>query len=114
MPVIPVNPNHLAASAARKRTPSAAVCESPPRAAKSRANNALVHGASASTPWIDRDADNSVGLANANAVPVAAFAAAEGRAAASARSYDSSASERAVDIIGGGLRCFWVKVHWYP
>ncbi len=34
MPVIPVNPNHPTASAARKRTPSAAVYESPPRAAK--------------------------------------------------------------------------------
>ncbi len=51
MPVIPVNPNHPTASAARKRTPSAAVRESPPRAANARATNALMHGASASAPW---------------------------------------------------------------
>jgi hypothetical protein len=68
MPVIPVDPNHPAASAAhkrtpsvaiselpaasaaRKRTPSAAICKSPPRAAKGRANNALMHVASASAP----------------------------------------------------------------
>ena len=86
MPVIPVNPNHPAASAARKRTPSAAVRESPPRAAKSRANNALMHGASAPAPQIATDADNSVGLANVNAVPVVLFAAAAGSVGASARS----------------------------
>ena len=105
MPVIPVNPNHPAASAARKRTPSAAVRESPPRAAKSRANNALMHGASAPAPRIatEEDADNSVGLANVNAVPVVLFAAAAGSVAASARSYDSSgSSESDLDIIGGG------------
>ncbi len=92
MPVIPVNPNHPAASAARKRTPSAAVRKSPPRAAKSRANNALMHGASSPTPGIATDADNSVGLADVNAVPVVLFAAAAGSVAASARSYDSSSS----------------------
>jgi len=102
MPVIPVNPNHLAASAACKRTPSAAVRESPPRAAKSRANNALMHGASAPAPLIATDADNSFSLANVNAVPVVLFAAAAGSVAASARSYDSSSSESNLDIIGGG------------
>ena len=45
MPVIPVNPNHPAARAVRKRTLSAIVCKSPPRAAKIRANSALMHGA---------------------------------------------------------------------
>ena len=50
MPVIPVNPNHPSASAARKWTPSAVICESPPQAAKARANNALMHGDSASPP----------------------------------------------------------------
>ena len=81
-----------------------AVCESPPRAAKSRANNALMHGASAPAPRIatEEDADNSVGLANVNAVPVVLFAAAAGSVAASARTYDSSgSSESDLDIIGG-------------
>jgi len=87
-----------------------------------------MHGASAPTPGIATDADNSVGLANVNAipvvlfaaavanvnaVPVVLFAAAAGSVAASARSYDSSSSESDFDIIGGGLRCFWAKVHWY-
>ena len=103
MPVIPVNPNHPAASAARKRTPSAAVRESPPRAAKIGANNALVHGASACAPRIATDADNGAGLANVHAVSVAAFAAAAGSVPASARSDDSSnSSESDLDIIGGG------------
>jgi hypothetical protein len=114
MPVIPVNPNHPAASAARKRTPSVAVSESPTRAAKIRANNALMqHGASAAAPLIATDADNGIRLAHAHAVSVAAFAAA-GSVAASARFYDSSnSSESDLDIIGGGLQCFWAKVHWY-
>ena len=73
MPVIPVNPNHPAASAARKRTPSAAVCESPPRAAKNRVNNVPMHGASTSAPRIATDADYGAGLANAHAVSVAAL-----------------------------------------
>ena len=72
-----------------------------------------MHGASAPAPRIATDADNSVGLANVNAVPVVLFAAAAGSVAASARSYDSSSSESDFDIIGGGLRCFWAKVHWY-
>jgi hypothetical protein len=102
MPVIPVNPNHPAASAARKRTPSAAVCKLPPRAAKIRANNALMHGASASAPRIVMDADNGIGLAHAHAISVAAFAAAADSVAVSARSYDSSnSSESDLDIIGG-------------
>jgi len=113
MPVVPVNPNHPAASAARKWTPSAAVRELPPRAAKSRANNALMHGSSTPAPGIATDADNSFSLANVNAVPVVLFAAAAGSVAASARSYDSSSSESNLDIIGGGLHCFWAKVHWY-
>jgi hypothetical protein len=108
MPVSPVNPNHPTASTARKQTPSAAVHQSPPRAAKIRANNALVHGASASAPWIATDAGNGAGLANAHAVSVAAFAAAAGSVTASARSDDSSnSSESDSDIIGGGVRCFW-------
>ncbi len=91
------------ASAARKRTPSAAICKSPPRAAKVRANNALMHGASASAPRIATDADNGIGLAHAHAISVAAFAAAVDSVAASARSYDSSnSSESDLDIIGGG------------
>ncbi len=104
MPVIPVNPNHPAASAARKWTLSAAVCESPPRAAKIRANNALMHGVSASAPWIATDADNGIGLAHAHAISAAAFAATAGSVVASARSYDSSnSSESDLDIIGGGV-----------
>jgi len=87
MPVIPVNPNHPAASAARKQTPSAAVRESPPRAAKTRANNALMHGASASPPRchdvasvavasVATDAGNVAGLTAALAVSTATLAAA--------------------------------------
>jgi hypothetical protein len=103
MPVIPVNPNHPTASAAHKRTPSVAVHESPPRAAKIRVNNALVHGASASAPRIAMDAGNGAGLANAHVVSVAAFAAAAGSVAAPAHSDDSStSSESDLDIIGGG------------
>ena len=65
MPVIPVNPNHPAASAACKRTPSAAVRESPPRAAKARADNALMqHGASASPPQCHDVASASVAVAS--------------------------------------------------
>jgi hypothetical protein len=62
-----------------------------------------MHGASAPAPRIttEEDADNSVGLANVNAVPVVLFAAAAGSVAASARSYDSSSSESDLDIIGG-------------
>jgi hypothetical protein len=85
MPVIPVNPNHPAASAARKQTPSAAVRESPSRAAKARANNALMHGASASAPRchdvasvavasVATDAGNDAGLAAAHAISAAALA----------------------------------------
>ncbi len=49
------------------------------------------------------DADNSVGLANVNAVPpVVLFAATAGSLVASARSYDSSSSGSDLDIIGGG------------
>jgi hypothetical protein len=95
MPVIPVNPNHPAASAARKRTPSAAVRESPPRAAKTRTNNALMHGASASPPplchdgasvgvaSVATDAGNAAGLASALAVSTATLAAAAGSPACS-------------------------------
>jgi hypothetical protein len=82
MPVIPVNPNLPAASAAHKRTPSAAVRKSPPRAAKAKANNALMHGASASPPpchdvasvgvaSVAMDAGNAAGLASALAVSTA-------------------------------------------
>jgi hypothetical protein len=66
-------------------------------------DNALVHGASASAPWIATDADNGAGLANAHAVSVAAFAAAADSVAASARSDNSSnSSESDLDIIGEG------------
>ena len=62
-----------------------------------------MHGASAPAPRIATDADNSVGLANVNAVPpVVLLAAAAGSLAASARSYDSSSSGSDLDIIGGG------------
>ena len=71
MPVIPVNQNHPAASAARKRTPpSAAVRESPPRAAKDRANNALMqHGGASASVATDAGektdaAENAAGLAS--------------------------------------------------
>jgi hypothetical protein len=43
MPVIPVNPNHPAASAARKQTANAAVRESPPRAAKAQVSVPRIH-----------------------------------------------------------------------
>ncbi len=103
MPVVPVNPNHPTASAACKWTPSAAVRKLPQRAGKIRANNALVHGASASAPWIATGAGNGAGLANAHAVSVAAFAAAAGSVTVSARSDNSSnSSEGDSDIIGGG------------
>jgi len=119
MPVIPVNPNHPAESAARKRTPSAAVRESPPRAvAKARANNALMHGASASRPpryhvvasvavaSVAMDAGNAAGLAAALAVSTAtSVAAAAGSLALPAcsvnSSNDSSDSEDS-DMMGGG------------
>jgi hypothetical protein len=87
MPVIPVNPNHPAASAARKLTHSAAIHESPPAAAKMRANNALTNGASASAPWyhdvvsvaaasVATNTGNVTDLADAHAVSVTTFAAA--------------------------------------
>ena len=113
MPVIPVNPNHPAASAARKQTPSTAVCKSPPQAAKMRANNALMHEASASAPryhdvvsvaaaFVATDAGNAAGLADAHAVSVAAFAAAAGSLTLPAHSINSSnSSESDLDIIGG-------------
>ncbi len=117
MPVIPVNPNHPAASAARKRTPSAAVRESPPRAAKARANNALMHGASASAPRchdvasvaiasVATDAGNTAGLAAAHAVSAAVLvlAATAGSIASPVCSVNSSNSSNSKDsvMIGGG------------
>jgi hypothetical protein len=104
MPVIPVNQNHPAASAARKRTPpSAAVRESPPRAAKDRANNALMqHGGASASVATDAGektdaAENAAGLASsALSVSTATFLA-----AAAGRSNDSSDSEDS-DMIGGG------------
>jgi len=118
MPVIPVNLNHPTASAARKRTPSAAVHESPPRAVKARANNALMHGVSASRPpWchdvasvavasVATDAGNAAGLASALAVSTATLVAAAAGSLASPAcsvnsSNDSSNSEDS-DMIGGG------------
>ncbi len=114
MPVIPDNPNHPAASAARKRAPSAAVLESPPRAAKTRADNALLHGASASAPRchdvasvaaasVATDAGNAAGLADAHAVTDAALAAAAGSVALPALSVNSSNSSDSdvSDMIGG-------------
>ena len=115
---MPVIPNHPAASAARKRTPSAAVRESPPRAAKDRANNALMqHGGASASPPRCHDvasvdvasvatdagektdaAENAAGLASsALAVSTATFLA-----AAAGRSNDSSDSEDSEDMIGGG------------
>jgi hypothetical protein len=118
MPVIPVNPNHPAASAACKWTPSAAVRESLPQAAKTRANNALMHGASASAPWchdvasvavasVATDAgNNAAGLAAAHAVSAAslALAAAAGSIASPVCPVNSSNSSNTEDsdMIGGG------------
>ena len=117
MPVIPVNPNHSAASAARKRTPSATVRESPPQAAKARANNALMHGASASAPRchdvasvavasVTTDAGNTAGLAAAHAISAAALAlaATAGSIALPVCSVNSSNSSNSEDsdMIGGG------------
>ena len=114
MPVIPVNRNHPAASAARKRTPSAAVRESPPRAAKAKKNNALMHGASASAPRfhdvasvaavsVAMDAGNVAGVTAAHAVSAAALAAAAGSVAAPVCSVNSSYSSDSddLDMIGG-------------
>ena len=112
MPVIPVNPNHPAASAARKRTPSAAVRKSPPRAAKARANNALMHGASASPPpchdvasvgvaSVATDAGNAAGLASALAVSTATLAAAAGSPACSVNSSNDSRDREDSDMIAG-------------
>ena len=126
-PVIPVNQNHPAASAARKRTPSAAVRESPPRAAKDRANNALMqHGGASASPPRCHDvasvdvasvatdagektdaAENAAGLASALAVSTATFLA----AAAGSRSNDSSDSEDS-DMIGGGADIPSRFSHW--
>ncbi len=114
VPVIPVNRNHPAASAARKRTPSAAVRESPPRAAKARANNALMPGASASTPRchdvasvaavsVATDAGNAAGVAAAHDLSAAALAAAAGSVASPVCSVNSSYSSDSddSDMIGG-------------
>ena len=103
MPVIPVNPNHPAASAACKWTPSAAVRESPPQATKARTNNALMHGASDShPPWchdvvsvavasVTTDAGNTTSLASALAVSTATLvAAAAGSLTSPACSVNSS------------------------
>ena len=97
MPVIPVNPNHPAASTAHKRMPSAG--ESPLRAVKTRANNALLHGASASatrchdvtsvaaaSASVATNADNVTAFADAHAVTDAALAAKAGSVALPARS----------------------------
>jgi hypothetical protein len=116
MPVIPVNPNHPTASAAHKRTPSAAVHESPPQAAKARANNALMHGASASPPRchnvasvavasVATDAGNAAGLASALAVSTTTLVAAAGSLASPACSVNSSndsSDSKDSDMIGGG------------
>ena len=116
MPVIPDNPNHPAASAARKRAPSAAVLESPPRAAKTRADNALLHGASASAPRchdvtsvaaasasVATNANNVAAFADAHAVTDAALAAAAGSVALPALSVNRSNSSDSDDseMIGG-------------
>jgi hypothetical protein len=118
MPVIPVNPNHPAASAVRKRTPSAAVRKSPPQAAKARANNALMHGASASRPprchdvasvavaSVATDAGNAAGPASALAVStttlVAAAAGSLASPACSVNSSNDSSDSKDSDMIGGG------------
>ena len=117
MPVIPVNLNHPAASAARKHTPSVAVRKSPPWAVKVRVNNALMHGASASRPsWchnvasvavasVPMDAGNAAGLASALAVSTATLVAAAAGSLASPTcsvnsSNDSSGSKDSA-MIGG-------------
>ena len=101
MPIIPVNSNHPAASAARKQTPSVAVYESPPRAAKARANNALMHGASASAPHnvasvaaasVTTDAGNAAGVAAAHALSAAALDVTAGSVASPLCSVNSSLS----------------------
>ena len=120
---MPVIPNHPAASAARKRTPSAAVRESPPQAAKARANNALMqHGASA--PPRCRDvasvavasvatdaskktdaAKNAAGLASALAISTATLATAAGsltEPACSVNSSNDSSDSESSYMIGGG------------
>ena len=126
MPVIPVNPNHPAASAARKRTSSTAIRESPPRAAKARADNALMqHGASASPPQchdvasasvavasVATDASkktdaakNAAGLASALAISTATLAATAGsltEPACSVNSSNDSSDSESSYMIGGG------------
>jgi hypothetical protein len=117
MPVIPVNPNHPVASAARKRkrTPrSAAIRESPPRAAKTRENNALMHGASAPPPppchdvasvgvaSVATDAGNAASLASALAVSTATLAATAGSPACSVNSSNDSSNSEDSDVIAGG------------
>jgi len=105
MPVIPFNLNHPAAS------PSAALRESPQRAAKTRANNALLHVASASAPWchdvasvasasVATDAGNAAGLADAHAVTDVAAAGRVSSPACSVNSSNSSDSDD-LDMIGG-------------
>ena len=117
MPVIPVNPNHPAASAACKRMPSAAIHETPPRAAKTRANNALLHGASASAPRchdvasvvaaasVLTDAGNATGLGDAHAVTDVAAAGSVALPARSVNSSNSSDSDD-LDMIGEGCTAF--------
>ena len=124
MPVNPINPNHPAASTARKWTPSVSVCESPPRAAKARANNALMqHGASAPPPWcqdvaavavtsVATDAGkktdvakNAAGLSSALAISTANLATAAGsltEPACSVNSSNDSSNSEDSDMIGGG------------
>jgi hypothetical protein len=114
MPVIPVNPNHPAASATRsKRTPIAAVRESPPRAAKERANNALMqHGASASPPRcpdvasvavasVATDAGEKTDAAKNAAGLASALAGSTATIAAAADSSNDSSNSEDSDMIGG-------------
>ena len=112
MPVILVNPNHPAASAARTWTPNAAIHESPPRAAKARANNALIHGASISAPHdvasvaaasVATDAGNAAGAAAAHDVSASAFATTVSSVASPVCSVNSSYSSDSdgSDMIGG-------------
>ncbi len=114
-PVIPVNPNHPAASATRsKRTPIAAVRESQPRATKERVNNALMqHGASASPPRcpdvasvavasVATDAGEKTDAAKNAAGHASALAGSTATLAAAAGSSNDSSNSEDSDMIGGG------------
>jgi hypothetical protein len=111
MPIIPVVPNHPAASAACRmageRTPRAPLCKSPPQVAKTKVK-AVIRGALPATPR-HNDVAASVAAASvatatgAAAGPAAVFAhansaAAAGNVALPALSVDSSSSSASDDL----------------